>query len=80
MTILEGMACGKFICATPVGGVPELIGRADDACLLRDDDAAVERLTTVQAGFDSVSNRELARRFDIRVHVERLLDLYGISR
>lgn len=80
MTVLEGLASGKFVAATPVGGVPELLAGMRDGCLIEDEDEALGQLMQVPAGFDSPSNRQLAQRFDVRSYVERLLELYDAAR
>ncbi len=78
MVVLEGLACGKFVVATAVGGVPELLGSLSGACLIDAEDVsgAAQRLLDVPAGYDSRENREYARRFDIRDYVNRMLAIY----
>ena len=78
MALLEGLASGKYLVATAVGGVPELVASAPDAMLLDENDleACANRLTKISGGFDSKGNRALAKRYDIRSYVSRLLNLY----
>lgn len=79
MTVLEALAAGKFMAATAVGGVPELLENAADACLITDTvnlEPAVKALVAVGPGFDSAKNRAYAERFSIEAYVAQLTSLY----
>jgi glycosyltransferase involved in cell wall biosynthesis len=85
--IAEAMAYGKPIVGTRVGGIPELVADQESGCLVnRGDSKAMAdcilslvsnpqlRARMGQTGAQAVSDR-----FDLRVNVRRLVDLYGIK-
>jgi glycosyltransferase involved in cell wall biosynthesis len=82
MTVLEALAAGRFVAATAVGGVPELLREASHAHLISDAsglDEAARILGSLKAGFLSLENREYAKKFDLGRYIERLLTLYGVT-
>lgn len=63
--VLEAMACGTPVVATPVGGVPELITAPEAGALMRErsPEALVEAWTTLQEGEpDRAATRKFAGR------------------
>lgn len=80
LAIIEGLACGRFIVATRVGGVPELLPADTDSFIIDNESFlsdASNVLSNVPAGFNSQRNRAYARRFDVRDHVRRILEIYS---
>ncbi|MBA7506232.1 D-inositol-3-phosphate glycosyltransferase [subsurface metagenome] len=79
MTLLEGLAAGKFVVASSVGGVPEILESAPDAVIIDDVSdlsSVVRRLANVDAGFNSKANRNYAKQFSICNYVDRITELY----
>jgi len=79
MTLLEGLAAGKFVVAPSAGGIPEILEAAPDAAVIDDVSdlsSVVRKLINVQAGFNSWANRNYAKQFDIGNYVNRITELY----
>ncbi len=84
MTILEGMAAGKVIISTDVGGIPEVVQDGYNGIIIRPGDiealgAAMKRLMTDES-FDaacSEHNRDkIQREFSSRIMHQRLADIF----
>ncbi len=80
VVLLEAMACGLPVVATEVGLAPELIDA--DVCVPRGDE---QTLANAIAGFldhphkrleTGLRNREIAQRYDMKLSVDRLADVY----
>jgi glycosyltransferase involved in cell wall biosynthesis len=80
VAVIEALACGKFVAATAVGGVPELLEGRDGLLIEEGSDLGriAARLAAVPPGYDSPANRAAARSYDVKSYVERLLGYYGL--
>jgi glycosyltransferase involved in cell wall biosynthesis len=84
--IAEGMAYGKPIIATRVGGIPELVCDGVSGFLVeRDDtvDAAKKLLRLIQEPelrhkMGAIGRNLVAEKFDLKTNVAQLLDLYNL--
>jgi glycosyltransferase involved in cell wall biosynthesis len=84
--IAEGMAYGKPIVATRVGGIPELVNDGVSGFLVdRNDtpDAAEKLLRLVQdpelrQKMGAVGRNLVAERFDLKTNVAQLINLYNL--
>jgi glycosyltransferase involved in cell wall biosynthesis len=84
MAILEAMAAGLAVIATPVGGIPEVVREGHNGFLVApgDVEALAERLTFLVRDRDlrevmGRRSREIAEReLDVKPYVERLVSLY----
>jgi glycosyltransferase involved in cell wall biosynthesis len=70
--VLESMACGTPVLATPVGGVPEIIGNGPAGVLAEGDDDALAR--ALAAALDRAWDREAIARFAEKHTWERAAD------
>lgn len=78
--VLEAMACGTPVVATPVGGVPELITAAEGGELMRErsPEALVRAWTTLQERRpDRVATRRFAERLGWQSVIEAQCALYA---
>ena len=78
--VLEAMACGTPVVATPVGGVPELITAPEAGELMRErsPDALVRAWTTLQARKpDRAATRKFAERLGWQSVIEAQCALYA---
>jgi len=84
IAILEAMAHGVPVIATPVGAIPEFLTAGQTALLVPPGDPeelakAIERLLDhpeERERLGSAGNRLFRERFDIRVAADRILELY----
>lgn len=84
--IAEGMAYGKPIVATQVGGIPELVIDGVSGFLVERNDtaAAAEKLLRLTQDpelrheMGAAGQRLVAEKFDLRTNVAQLVDLYNI--
>jgi glycosyltransferase involved in cell wall biosynthesis len=84
--IAEGMAYGKPIVATRVGGIPELVNDGESGFLVKRDDteAAAEKLLQLIKDPDlrhkmgAAGRRVVAEKFDLKTNVAELVAQYGI--
>jgi colanic acid/amylovoran biosynthesis glycosyltransferase len=85
--IAEGMAHGKPVVATRVGGIPELITDGVNGHLVErgDTQAMSERLLALLAdpalrtGMGAAGRETVSEKFDLRKNVAQLVRAYGIS-
>lgn len=84
--IAEGMAYGKPIVATRVGGIPELVHDGVSGFLVERNDipAAAEKLLTLiqdpqlRLKMGAVGRNLVAEKFDLKTNVGQLIDLYNL--
>jgi glycosyltransferase involved in cell wall biosynthesis len=84
--IAEGMAYGKPIVATRVGGIPELVNDGVSGFLVERNDpaAAAEKLLQLiqdpglRDTMGAAGQSLVAEKFDLETNVAQLVDLYGI--
>ncbi|MBN1964487.1 MAG: glycosyltransferase family 4 protein [Anaerolineae bacterium] len=84
LSVLEGMAMGKAIVATRVGGVPELTGDGEAALMVEDGDvpgmaAAIERFLTdpaLRAEYGARAHRRALAEFSVERYVSQIESLY----
>jgi glycosyltransferase involved in cell wall biosynthesis len=84
--IAEGMAHGKPVVATRVGGIPEIIVDGETGFLVeRDDiDTTAETLlrlideANVRHSFGTLGQQIVAKKFNLEKNVKRVLDRYGL--
>lgn len=81
VSVIEALAAGKFVAATAVGGIPELLEGRNGLSIsdVSNLDAVVDRLASIPPGYDSPENRAAAARFDLAEYVKELLRLYEIA-
>ena len=85
--IAEGMAHGKPIVATRVGGIPELVADCDSGYLVERGDIAQMAERILALTNDDQLRQRMGRtgrlaaesHFDLRQNVARLVDLYGVQ-
>ena len=85
--IAEGMAHGKPVVATRVGGIPELVtdGQTGHLVTRGDTQAMSEKLLAfladpaLRARMGEAGRATVAEKFDLRKNVEQLINSYGIS-
>jgi glycosyltransferase involved in cell wall biosynthesis len=86
-SIAEGMAHGKPVIATRVGGVPELVDHEQTGLLVGPRDhhgmaKSILRLVEdpqLRARFGSAGRAKARRQFDLKVQIGELMKLYGIK-
>ena len=84
--IAEGMAYGKPIVATRVGGIPELVSDGVSGFLVERNDipAAAEKLLRLvqdpelRHKMGAVGRNLVAEKFDLKNNVAQLIDLYNL--
>ncbi|MCS6843185.1 MAG: glycosyltransferase family 4 protein [Caldilineales bacterium] len=84
VALLEAMAAGLPVVATPVGGIPDLVQEPDHGLLVPPGDAAALAAAILRLLGDADLRRAIGRRnrwvaetrFDVKVYVERLLAVY----
>lgn len=84
MALLEAMAWGLPVIATPVGGVPEMLIQEVNGLLVAPGDidaltAAITRLMgdpSLRSRLAAAARETIATRFSLNAAVERLLDIY----
>lgn len=84
MALLEAMSWGLPVIATPVGGVPQVIGHEANGLLVQPGDtdalaAAIVRLMespAERARLGAAARATVAARFSLQASIERLLEIY----
>ncbi len=83
-TIIEGMACGKAVIATNMGGPLEIIGDGADGFLSRPAPEAIAGIIAKLLADPAYAGRiggkareKVERRFDLRAQMTRLYEIYG---
>lgn len=79
-TLLEGLACGRAVVSTPVGGVPEIITHGENGLLVPEGDVAaladaladLLRDPATRARMGEAGRRRAERDFDLRANVGSL--------
>jgi glycosyltransferase involved in cell wall biosynthesis len=67
LTVVESLACGTPVCATPVGGLPEIMGSFAPQCIFRDTSPAAiaETLRISLSTPNTLPSRESCRTYAI---------------
>lgn len=68
LTVVESLACGTPVCATPVGGLPEILSPFAPQCILTDTSVAAvaEMLRTILREPSMLPSREDCRAYAVR--------------
>jgi L-malate glycosyltransferase len=82
--LLEAMACGKAVIATPVGGIPDALTDGEDGRLVPVNDAeglagAIDELLTnrtLAKKYGSAARRTIMHKFTLQAELEGNLNLY----
>jgi glycosyltransferase involved in cell wall biosynthesis len=84
LTVVESLACGTPVCATPVGGLPEILRPFAPQCIFRDTSVAAiaEMLGTVLRDPSILPSREQCRAYAVesfswRNVSARVAEVYG---
>ncbi|HEY8543272.1 MAG TPA: glycosyltransferase family 4 protein, partial [Pseudothermotoga sp.] len=85
LSMLEGMACGKVVICTNVGGMKEVIEHMENGILIeqKNPDAIVEAVEFVRKHYDNLEKlREAARDYVVKnhsylEHAKKILKIYS---
>ncbi len=76
LSMIEAMACGTPVIATPLGAVPEVVADGRTGHLVADVDAAVDAVGRLDRLSRSDCRAHVAEHFSVDRMVDRYLDLY----
>ena len=83
LTMLEGMACGKIVVCTRVGGMKEIIKDGENGFLIdqKSEDAIIEKLLFIKKNMNGMEElrknaRHCAENHGYMEHAKKVLDIY----
>jgi glycosyltransferase involved in cell wall biosynthesis len=84
LSMLEGMACGKVVICTPVGGMKEVVKHMENGILIeqKNPDAIVDAIVFAKEHYGDLEKiRETAREYVVKhhsylEHAKKVLEIY----
>jgi len=85
LSMLEGMACGKVVVCTNIGGMKEVVKHMENGLIIeqKNPDAIIEALQYAKNNYDSLSElRKKAREYAVKhhsytEHAKRIVEVYN---